>query len=344
MAHSTQWVRRVPDYDVEYRVVHGYRRAFVRAGSGPALLLIHGIGNDLSVWNDVIVELSQDHTVIAPDLLGHGQSDKPKADYSIGAYANAMRDLLSVLEIERATVVGHSLGGGVATQFAYQFPERCERLVLVSTGGVTREVNALLRLATMPGAHSIMSIFNAPGVQAALAGALAAMAYGNRDLALDRRVMVQLLGGLRDTSSRRAFVRTLRAAVDLRGQVVTMLDRCYLTAGMPTLLVWGERDAVIPVEHGRIAHAAMPGSRLEIFEEAGHFPHHSDPKRFLGVLRHFLETTSPNSFSARKWRALLRAGRPAFQVPDTTSDLSDRERLRVPQAAAAALASGPAAC
>ena len=135
----------------QFRNVHGYRRAFIKAGSGPALLLIHGIGDNADSWADVIPELAKDYTVIAPDLLGHGQSDKPRADYSIGAYANAMRDLLSVLDVDRVTVMGHSLGGGVAMQFAYQYPERCERLVLVGTGGVGHEVNPVLRFVALPG-------------------------------------------------------------------------------------------------------------------------------------------------------------------------------------------------
>src|SRR3954463_12180198 len=138
-------------------VVHGHRRAYVRAGSGPALLLLHGIGNNCETWAGVIDRLAETHTVIAPDLLGHGRSDKPRGDYSIAAYANGMRDLLSVLDIERATVVGHSLGGGIALQFAYQFPELCERLVLVGSGGLGPELSAGLRAATLPGAELVLT-------------------------------------------------------------------------------------------------------------------------------------------------------------------------------------------
>src|ERR1700730_16362322 len=131
---------------LHFRTVHGYRRAFRIAGSGPVILLIHGIGDNSTTWETVQARLAQRFTVIAVDLLGHGQSDKPRADYSVAAYANGMRDLLSVLDIERATVVGHSLGGGVAMQFAYQFPPLVERLVLIGAGGVTKDVNIALRL------------------------------------------------------------------------------------------------------------------------------------------------------------------------------------------------------
>src|SRR3954465_3261673 len=143
----------------ESRVVHGHRRAFVRVGSGPPLLLLHGIGNSAQTWAGVLDRLSASHTVLAPDLLGHGSSDKPRGDYSIAGYANGMRDLLSVLDLEQGTGGGHSLGGGVALPFAYQFPERCARLVLVGSGGLGPELSAGLRLATLPGAGAVV-----PGV------------------------------------------------------------------------------------------------------------------------------------------------------------------------------------
>src|SRR3712207_2215962 len=140
----------------EMRVVHGHRRAFIRAGEGPALLLLHGIGNNCQTWAGVIGRLAESHTVIAPDLLGHGASDKPRGDYSIAAYANSMRDLLTVLDIEQVTVVGHSLGGGVALQFAYQFPERCQRLALAGSGGLGAAVSA--RLAAAPLARAVLVV------------------------------------------------------------------------------------------------------------------------------------------------------------------------------------------
>jgi pimeloyl-ACP methyl ester carboxylesterase len=144
--------------EVRHVTIHGHRRAFVQMGSGPALLLLHGLGCEHTTWDPVIRQLARKYTVIAPDLLGHGASDKPRADYSVGGYANGMRDLLTVLGVDKVTVVGHSFGGGVAMQFAYQFPERCERLVLVSSGGVSREVHPVLRAAAMPGAELAMPL------------------------------------------------------------------------------------------------------------------------------------------------------------------------------------------
>ncbi|MFI9564680.1 alpha/beta fold hydrolase [Streptomyces rishiriensis] len=296
--------------ELRHRVVHGHRRAFRMAGAGSALVLVHGIGDSSATWAGLIPALARTHTVIAPDLLGHGDSDKPRADYSVAAYANGLRDLLSALGVESATLVGHSLGGGVAMQFAYQFPERTERLILVSSGGVGREVNPALRLASLPGAQLALSALRLPGARLQVGLAVRLLRFLDTDLGQDAPELLQLVDALPDATSRNAFVRTLRAVVDWRGQVVTMLDRCYLTAGTPTMLLWGDRDSVVPVRHAYGVHEAMPGSRLEIFEGAGHFPFHSDPDRFRTLVEEFTRTTAPADWSRDRWRALLRAGRP----------------------------------
>ena len=304
---------------IQYRfyTIHGYRRAFLSAGQGPPLLLIHGIGDSSSTWLPVIESFASDYTVIAPDLLGHGLSDKPRADYSVAAYANGMRDLLSVLEIDRVTVVGHSLGGGVAAQFAYTFPERCERLVLVGTGGIARSVSLLLRLAAAPNADLIMPTFGSPVFKLGSRVAAHLLRFLGTDLGRDAEEILKVFDALPDSASRRAILRTLRSGVDWRGQVITMLDRAYLTEGMPTLLLWGAHDAIIPVDPAYLAAAAMPGSRLEVFDDAGHFPHHSDPERFTGAVRAFLNDTAPSRFEPEVWRERLRRGQPVQAVQRT---------------------------
>ena len=260
---------------IRFRDIHGYWRAFRMVGSGPPLLLIHGIGDSSETWLKVIPELAERHTVIAPDLLGHGESAKPRADYAVAAYACGMRDLLGVLDVDRVTVVGHSLGGGIAMQFAYQFPDRCERLVLVGSGGIGREVHPLLRVAAAPGAELGLSVAASVPVRAAMRFAAPVLrSTGGMRLGSDFGYVLERYRALRPRTARQAFLRTLRAGVDVRGQVITMLDRCYLAAALPTLIIWGRRDRVIPVRHARIAHEAMPGSRLEVFDRSGHFPHH----------------------------------------------------------------------
>lgn len=295
---------------LEFRTIHGYRRAFRIAGSGPVLLLIHGIGDNSSTWGTVHAKLAQRYTVIAPDLLGHGLSDKPRADYSVAAYANGMRDLLGVLEVEHATVIGHSLGGGVAMQFAYQFPQLVERLILVGAGGVTKDVNIALRVASLPFGGEALGLLRLPLVLPALqaAGHIAGKLMGSTGLGRDLPDVLRILRDLPEPTASSAFTRTLRAVVDWRGQVVTMLDRCYLTESVPVQLIWGEQDVVIPVSHAQMAHAAMPGSKLEIFERSGHFPFHDDPDRFVEVVERFIESSAPAKYDQSELRQLLRSG------------------------------------
>ncbi len=248
--------------------------------------------------------LARDHTVVAPDLVGHGASAKPSGDYSLGAHASALRDLLSVLGIGRATVVGQSFGGGVAMQMSYQFPENCERLVLVDSGGLGREVSWLLRLLTLPGLEYALPVLFPPFVRD----------RGNQMVAFLHRAGFRharavegwrAYASLSESENRMAFVRTLRSVVDPGGQSVNAMDRIYLAACVPTLIVWGGRDNIIPVRHAHDAHHAIAGSRLEILEDAGHFPHVEEPARFAEILTHFMASTEPAHLTAEQWRAVM---------------------------------------
>lgn len=295
---------------VQVRRIHGYDRAYRRRGEGETVLLVHGIGDSSTTWSEVMRDLSADHDVLAPDLLGHGFSDKPRADYSVGGFANGLRDLLTVLGIERATVVGHSLGAIVAMQFAYQFPERTERLVLVSAGGVSRSINPIVRAATLPLAPLVMGALDLPGIRHRLAGLATLAARARIEGVDDTDDVLRVLEGLDSHEARMALTRTLRAVVDARGQVVTGVDRAYLTADLPSLVVWGDRDPLIPTHHARLAHAAFPDSQLELLHGAGHFPHRSHAQQFVRTLRSFIAGTEPRRFDAEGWRDLLGAGDP----------------------------------
>jgi pimeloyl-ACP methyl ester carboxylesterase len=271
--------------------LHGHRVAFRYGGEGPLVVLIHGITGQSAQWELAIDELADSFTVLAPDLLGHGQSAKPRGDYSLGAYASGVRDILLALGHERATVVGHSLGGGVAMQFAYQFPERCERLVLVSSGGLGREVHPLLRAATLPGSELVLPLIAHARLLAL--GEVVGRVLGAVKLEAgpDLAEVARGYASLADADARSAFIETMRAVLDYGGQRVSARDRLYLAEAMPTLLIWGADDPIIPVAHGLAAHEAMPGSRFEVFEGAGHFPQLTDPRRFATLVREFLEST-----------------------------------------------------
>jgi pimeloyl-ACP methyl ester carboxylesterase len=270
-------------------------------------VLLHGIAGTSATWDSVIPRLAEHCDVLAPDLLGHGESAKPHGDYSLGAYANVVRDLLEALGMGRATIVGHSLGGGIAMQFAYQFIERCERLVLVDSGGLGRDVHPLLRAAALPGAELVLpwlSTAGSRGVGALVRGMTRLGIRAGPDLDETWRSFVSL----GEPAARRAFIQTVRGVIDIAGQRVSATERLYLAEGLPTLIVWGEKDPLIPVRHAREAHERMAGSRLEIFPGAGHFPYRDDPERFASVLVDFIGATRPLPADPKRLRERLRAG------------------------------------
>jgi pimeloyl-ACP methyl ester carboxylesterase len=293
--------------DAQQIEIHGRTMSYRGGGEGPVVVLIHGMAGSSQTWDAIIPHLAQHATVVAPDMLGHGGSAKPRGDYSLGALASGVRDLLVALGHERATIVGHSLGGGVAMQFAYQFPERCERLVLVSSGGLGPEVSALLRWLSAPGAEYVLAVGCAPGLRSAgqtIAGWFERMGFKQAPAAAEVMRSYIALG---DPETRTAFMCTLRSVVDLAGQRASASDRLYLAAEVPTLIAWGTKDPFIPIAHAHAAHAAMPGSRLEIFEGSGHFPHRDDPDRFAHLLRDFIDETEPAILSTERIRQLLQS-------------------------------------
>ena len=284
--------------------IHGHDMAYRMEGSGPALLLLHGIAGSSRTWRDVIPRLTDRFTVIAPDLMGHGQSEKPVGDYSLGAFASGLRDLLEVLDVDRATVIGQSFGGGVAMQLAYQHPERCERLVLVDSGGLGREVNWMLRFMTLPGSEYVMPVIF-PGFVRDWGDSLF-RSINNRGIRLGRfSEMWSAYASLADAENRQAFARTIRSVIDPGGQTVSAMDRLYLASPMPTLIIWGDQDDIIPVSHAFAAHEAIPESRLVIIEGVGHFPQIEAPEQFVDALVDFLDSTEPARLGTDDRKVLL---------------------------------------
>lgn len=295
--------------------LHGHKYCYRAAGQGPAVVLLHGIAASSATWERVIPRLAGSYWMVAPDLLGHGESAKPRGDYSVGAYANLVRDLLDALGVRRCTVVGHSLGGGVAMQFVYQFPERCERLVLVASGGLGRDLHPILRAAALPGAKLALPLLSAAasrGVGALTKGLGRMGSRASADLEETWRSFI----ALGDREARRAFLETVREVVDLGGQHLNGVDRLYLAAGLPTLIIWGERDRLIPVSHAHVAHRAIAGSRLEIFPGSGHFPFLDAPERFAATLLDFLRSTAP---SPERPSPLSLKARPPAPPPEADS-------------------------
>ena len=297
-AHEELEVRRIS--------LHGHRIAYRQAGSGPVLVLVHGITSSSANWMGVMPYLARHFTVLAPDMIGHGESDKPRTDYSLSAQASCVRDLLIALGHERATLVGHSLGGGVAMQLSYLFPERCERLVLVDSGGLGREVNLLLRAATLPGAELVLPFL--ASTRLLDTGRLAASLLRRLGLraGTDFEEVARGHATLSDSETRAAFVHTLRAVVEPGGQRVDASNRLYLAKHMPFLLIWGEHDSIIPVSHGRSTHKQLPGSRLVVMPNSGHFPHLDEPLAFVDALVDFIDSTDPAVANGDLWGELLK--------------------------------------
>lgn len=294
--------------EVQRVTIHGHDRAFVKLGEGPVLLLLHGLACDHTTWLPVMNQLARKYTVIAPDLLGHGASAKPRADYSLGGYANGMRDLLTVLGIDKVTVMGHSFGGGVAMQFAYQFPERTERMVLVAPGGMGPDVTPLIRALTLPGTHQLLGALTLPGLRQLGKAGLRLLHRTGSIHTRDLREVADIFESMKDPDARVAIRHVTRAVVDLRGQIVTMVDRAYLTQAMPMLVVWGRNDLVIPARHADNVQRIAPGAVVEVLENCGHFPHKDHPERFVKVVDAFIRNTRPATYHRGRWRALLRNG------------------------------------
>jgi pimeloyl-ACP methyl ester carboxylesterase len=296
--------------------LHGRRAVYRIAGSGPPVVLIHGMLNSSSHWQAVARELAREHTVIAPDLIGHGDSAAPRGDYSLGAHAASIRDLLAAIGIERASIVGHSLGGGVAMQFFYQFPQRVERLVLISSGGLGHEVSPMLRTAALPGVSALLSLTIQPRLLLALAAGGKRMRERGLSGGVHLQALARALRPLENADARQAFLTTLRSVIDVHGQRVSATDRLYLLETIPTMIVWGERDHTIPLAHGRSAHEAIPHSVFKTLPGAAHFPHLEDPEGLARLLREFLAETSPGRIEDADWGAVLERRSPRSRLVD----------------------------
>ena len=274
--------------------VHGNLVRYDEAGAdsgGPVVVLIHGIASRAAQWNGVMAELGRTCHVIAVDLLGHGESAKPRGDYSLGAHACGVRDLLAALGHDRITLVGHSLGGGIAMQFAYQFPERVERLVLVNSGGLGSEVSPFLRAATLPGSEVVLPVITSSYVRRAGVGLGRLLQKAHVPLSAGLVECMVGFASLADPATRSAFIHTCRSVLDIAGQRVDARDRLYLAADLPLLVVWGGKDAIIPVRHGHDVAEQVPGTRLDIFDQSGHFPHLTEPRRLAQLLAAFVAET-----------------------------------------------------
>lgn len=285
--------------------------AYTRTGSGPPLLLVHGLGGTRSTWAAIIPQLSLVFTVIAVDLPGHGDSDAPLGDYSPGAQASALRDVVVGLGFERVSLAGHSLGGGAVMQFAYQFPERTERLVLISSGGFGSEVTPLLRAATLPGAEMLISgLARVPrAVTGPVLGVLSLVpTLMSREDAVPLADTMVTMGAKRH---RRTFIRTARTVLDRHGQLMSAKGTFAALAGIPILIAWGADDRAIPPEHHRRAAQRLPNALTCELANAGHFPQETTPVPLTTAMVSFLTSSAAHAYDEDLWRSRVVLGAPA---------------------------------
>jgi pimeloyl-ACP methyl ester carboxylesterase len=295
--------------------LHGHRVIYRIAGDGPPVVLIHGMVNSSKHWERVALRLADRYTVVAPDLLGHGDSAAVRGDYSLGAHACSIRDLLTTIGIDRATIVGHSLGGGIAMQFFYQFPQRVERLALVSSGGLGHEVSPMLRGAALPGAAIGIWLVANRRVREGIDRAGERLCARGVRKGIYLQALARAMRPVQEAAARRAFLQTLRAVIDVRGQHVSAVDRLYLLGELPTLIVWGERDNTIPMSHGLAAHEQIPNSRFVTLPRAAHFPNLEDPDGLADALLDWLDETEPGQIEDSEWGAIVGARSPRRQRP-----------------------------
>ena len=274
---------------VHTAMLSGHEFWYLDSGDGPAVMFIHGLTSSHRNWVHLVQKLDTDHRVVAPDLFGHGASDKLMGDYSLGAHAATLRDLLDRLDIDQVTLVGHSFGGGIAMQFCYLFPERVERLVLVASGGLGRSVSPLLRAATLPGAGFLLPLIASGWVRGRAEAAGRILSSTGWRASSDTTEIWRGFTSLADADTRRAFLATTRGVIDPGGQTVTAHDHLPMAIQVPTLVVWGTKDRMIPAWHATTAHEVITDSRVVLFEGAGHFPHLDQPERFAQLLSDFMK-------------------------------------------------------
>lgn len=282
------WPDGYPGLERRSALVCGHRMSYVTGGSGPAVILLHGLGSDNSTWRKVLPALAAHYRVFAVDLFGCGASDNPDIALTIEAMAHYLRLFMDVVGIQRAHLIGHSLGGGVAMQTLHFSPDRVDRLVLVDSGGLGRDVHWLLRISTLPGAHQIIGLMSHP--RSGVIGLLRKLEQRNMHKQADgyEAMIPAVLHKLHELDSRRSFLRMVRAIGSLGGQTVSALPHLPKHEETPFLLIWGAADPIIPLSHGQVATALLPHAHLAIVPDCYHQPHLEVPEEFLRLTREFL--------------------------------------------------------
>jgi pimeloyl-ACP methyl ester carboxylesterase len=255
------------------------------SSAAPPVVLLHGLNDCYLTWKRVAPLLARDRRVLIPDLPGHGLSSRPDASYRLRWYAHVMARWVETAGLEEVDLVGHSFGGGVAQMLLLEPGTRIRRMVLVSSGGLGREIAAVLRLASIPLiVESWGQPFMGPGTRLALKGAGQSISPAH---------IAELSAMNAQQGSARAFARTVRDIIDWRGQRRGFLQHAHEIAELPSIAVfWGDRDTIIPVAHAQSLADSVEGIQFKLFEGCGHYLHHEQCESFADALRDFLDAPS----------------------------------------------------
>lgn len=292
--HAPAWPTPATGLSRHVVTASGHQMSYVTGGSGPPMVLLHGLGANSFTWRYVLPTLMQHYTIFAPDMFGCGDSDKANVDFSLHAMAGYVNGFMEAVGLDRAIFVGHSLGGGLTMQYCHEYPGHAERIVLVSSGGLGTDLHWLLRISTLPGANGIIGAMADPRTRLPqLSRTMEQRRLHRLDQEFDPDTQT-MLDRFQSYETRQAFLSMLRHVGGLKGQRLSALAHLgELT--VPVLLIWGARDSTIPVSHGRHALSFIPFAHLEVLPNCYHRPQIEAPRRFNELILDFLraETWPP---------------------------------------------------
>lgn len=252
--------------------VFGQKIHYVEAGAGPTVILLHGLGGSTQVWQLNIAALAEKYHVVVPDQIGFGKSDKPLVNYRIRTYVDFLDQFCKQLKIERASLVGNSMGGWIATAFTAAFPDRVDKVVLVDAAGYAppKDLDTRTFYGLNPTTRDGMKV-------------LVAKIFYNKllqsDAAIDNAIATRLAAGDGYT------INSITESI-IRGE--DFLDDAVKTIRRPTLIIWGRQDGLVPLAEGEHFHRDIAGSQFVVFDECGHMPNVEKAAQFNAAVLKFL--------------------------------------------------------
>lgn len=271
------WVAAVANAQTPKEIlVFGQKIQYVEAGSGPTVILLHGLGGSWGAWHFNIGALAEKYHVVALDQIGFGKSDKPLVNYRIRTYVDFLDQFCKQLKIERATLVGSSMGGWIGAMFTASFPDRVDKLVLVDAAGYAppKDFDTRTLFALNPSTRA--------GMKVLISKVFYSKAF-QTDAAVDQAIAARLAAGDGNT------INSLTESI-IRGE--DFLDDIVKTIKRPTLIIWGRQDGLVALAEGERFNKDIAGSKLIVIEECGHVPNTEKPGEFNAALLKFLSESA----------------------------------------------------